>query len=108
MDRLFLDFRRNPVAYLSSRNISSQDLVDELLQVRRVPHSLIIRVPHSLIICVLLPSTSYYFSVQLLMTASDKNDSAKLAALRVFQEAVSERTVQDHVLLFALTVSLPD
>ena len=42
MERLLLDIRRSPAAYLSSRGISSQDLVEELLQVRlgrKSPHT---------------------------------------------------------------------
>lgn len=33
MDRLLLEFRHSPTAYLASRGISSQELVEELLQV---------------------------------------------------------------------------
>ena len=35
MERLLLDIRHSPAAYLSSRGISTQDLVEELIQVKQ-------------------------------------------------------------------------
>ena len=97
MDPLLVDFRRGPTAYLSSRGISSQNLVDEILQVaeERVEHEPpCIHVssycaPATEMCDIRLRDISLLVPLQLLMTPSDKNDAAKLAALGVFQEMVS-------------------
>lgn len=86
MDRLLLSFRRGQSSYLASRGISSQDLVDELLQVCR-SRAPFCKPQYCSSGDAIIPSPPY--CVQLLMTTSDKNDTVKLAALAVFQEAVS-------------------